>query len=48
MQLRLRRARRDAEHLADLFVPVALDVVQHEHRPGAVRQLLDRRLQDPC
>ena len=45
MQLRLRGSRRHAENAADLLVLVAFDVVQHEHRAGAVRQLLDGRLQ---
>src|SRR2546430_1629299 len=31
MQLRFRRSRDDAEHVGDLVVLVALDVVQHEH-----------------
>src|SRR5205807_9823601 len=50
MQLRFRRAGHDPQHVGDLLVPVALDIVLQEHLPGAVGQppdglfVVDRQL----
>src|SRR5213595_1691222 len=45
MQLRFRRAGHDPQHVGDLLVPVPLDIVQHEHLPGAVGQPPDGLLE---
>src|SRR3989442_64194 len=42
VQLRFRRSRDDAEHVGDLVVLVALDVVQHEHLARAVGEAAHR------
>ena len=44
VELRLRRADRNAEHFSNLLVPIALDVVQDEHGSCARRQSLHRRI----
>ena len=41
MELRFGGSGRHAEHVGDLFVLVALDVVQHEHTARTGRQSLD-------
>ena len=45
MQLRLRRTGRHPQQRADLLVPIPLDIVEHEDRSRARRQLFDGGLQ---
>ncbi len=45
MQLRLRGSRRHAEHLGDLFVFVAFNVMQDEHSARTWGQAGDRLLE---
>src|SRR5260370_35257471 len=48
VQLRLRISHRASHNACDLVMLVSLDVMQHEHRPVARRQLFDRTFEiDP-
>ena len=45
VQLGLGGTYREAEHVGNLLVAVALDVVKHEHLPGAGRKPVERSLE---